>query len=109
MLNDIIAKLYAAASANTLAFTDHYRYQSEHRPTPNPSEVRFILCDDAPEIIEHYPNDRRGPCCLIWGTTNSNEIGHIVCAYEPAPRVVTGYFPARTEPEKWTDDFRNRI
>lgn len=109
MDNDIVAKLYAAASANTLAFTNHYYSRESKRPTPSESEVRFILCDDAPEIIEHYPEGRRGPSCLIWGTTHSNEIGHIVCAYEPTPRVVTGYFPARTEPEKWTDDFRNRI
>lgn len=105
MLNDIIAKLYAAASANTLEFTNHYYSKVRKRPTPSEAEIRFILCDDAPEIIEHYPDDS----CLIWGTTQSNQIGHIVCAYDPPLRVVTSYFPSETHPWKWTGDFRIRI
>jgi Domain of unknown function (DUF4258) len=61
-----------------------------------------ILLDDvleaitAGEILENYPDHKRGPCCLVNGITSSARALHIICtsggqrliiitAYEPMP------------------------
>jgi hypothetical protein len=62
-----------------------------------------MLCDDAPEVIEDYPDDKPFSSCLIWGTTTDGRIGHVLFTYPPDCWVITAYFPAETEPHKWTD------
>ena len=104
-----IAALSLAAFSGTLDFSLHYYSKFYARPTPSEEEIRFLLWDDYPEIIEDYPNDPRGPSCLIIGTTDLNgRIAHIVCADSPKLAVITAYFPAETRPDKWSDNFRNR-
>jgi hypothetical protein len=41
------------------------------------SDVASAIRDDAPEIIENYPNDTRGPSCLISCRTLDGEIYHV--------------------------------
>lgn len=64
-----------------------------------------ILSKDA-EIIEDYPNDPRGPSCLILGFTRKNFPLHIVCgiASQEILVMVTVYRPDVAE---WID-FRIR-
>ena len=105
-----IAGLYLDATSGSLRFSQHYvqRLLSQ-RPTPSQTEVRFLFCDDTPEIIEDYPQDPRGDSCLIWGETDSNgRIGHVQCTNPPDALIITAYFPAETEPEKWEDSYRRR-
>ena len=56
------------------------------------------------EIIENYPDDKYGPSCLIYGTTNKNRALHIVCALPNKLRkkvkIITLYQP---DPEEWID------
>jgi len=53
------------------------------------------------EIIETYPNDPRGPSCLVLGYAHGRPI-HIVCGLLPTDRIriITVYIPS--EP-KWID------
>lgn len=46
------------------------------------------------EILEDYPNDPRGPSCLILGYSQNQPI-HIVCGYAPMKwiRIITIYIP----------------
>ncbi|ARA93767.1 hypothetical protein AWN76_011725 [Rhodothermaceae bacterium RA] len=58
------------------------------------------------EVIEDYPEDRRGNSCLIWGVGEGNRVLHVVCA----PKVdylaiITAYLP---DPEAWSEDFKRR-
>lgn len=104
-----IGGLCLDATSGSMRYSRHYTRQLLDRPTPSRSEIRFLLCEDAPQIIEDYPQDSLGSCCLIWGQTNLNgRIGHVVCGNPPDSRVITAYFPAETEPEKWEDDYRIR-
>lgn len=59
------------------------------------------------EIIENYPDDPRGPSCLILGFTQKGDPIHIVCAEFDQPKIllVTIYRP---DPRKWIN-FRIRI
>ena len=58
------------------------------------------------EIIEEYPNDPRGPSCLVLGYAGARPV-HIVLGWvrkkgadEPMLRVITVYIP---RPPKWCD------
>lgn len=65
------------------------------------------LGQDAPEIIEDYPDDDRGPCCLILWWTPIGEPLHAVIGYDgDRPDVVTVYSPP--DPNIWESDFRTR-
>ena len=105
-----IADLCLSATSGTLRYSQHYTQNFLSHATPSRDEIRFLLCDDAPEVIEDYPQRPKGSRCLIWGTTDGDSrIGHVVCANPPDSTVVTAYFPAETEPDKWEDNYRRRI
>ena len=51
------------------------------------------------EILENYPRYRRGPCCLLYGTTASGRDLHVVCTtVQPMLVIITVYQP---RPPKW--------
>jgi hypothetical protein len=51
------------------------------------------------EIVEHYPEHRRGGCCLVYGLTVKGRPLHIVCtAAQPVLISITAYEP---RPPKW--------
>jgi hypothetical protein len=54
------------------------------------------------EILEDYPDDKRGPSCLILGNSQKKPI-HIVCGYTSVKwiRIITVYIP---RPPKWIDE-----
>ena len=103
-----LGTLCAAAVSGELLYTDHSRMRLRHRPTPSAYAIRLLLCDDAPEIIEDYPNDPRGSSCLVWGIIGDGRVAHVVCRNLPDSRVITAYFPSETEPENWRDNYRER-
>jgi len=54
------------------------------------------------EILEDYPNDPRGPSCLVLGYARDGRAMHIVCALLPTDmiRIITVYIPSLP---KWID------
>ena len=59
------------------------------------------------EIIEAYPDDPRGPSCLIFGLTHQGRPLHIVCGDLEDERilVITAYEPSL---EEWKEDWKTR-
>lgn len=57
-------------------------------------------------IIEDYPDDRRGPSCLILGRPGGR-ILHVVCGRfeEEQILIITAYEP---DPAEWESDWRTR-
>jgi len=58
------------------------------------------------EIIEEYPDDRRGESCLVFHLAQNRAI-HVVCS----PKVeylaiITAYLPAKSQ---WSSDYKVRI
>ncbi len=67
-------------------------------------EVREVVAEG--EVIEDYPNDKRGHSCLISGRTSFGRTIHVVCS--PGDGflwIITVYLP---DAEKWTGDFKTR-
>jgi hypothetical protein len=61
------------------------------------------------ESIEDYPNDPRGPSCLVLGFSGRRPI-HAVCSLKRDPEelfLITVYDPSR-RPEHWMDHYRRR-
>lgn len=51
------------------------------------------------EVLEHYPEHRRGACCLVSGETDESRPLHIVCTTaQPLLILITIYEP---RPPKW--------
>jgi Domain of unknown function (DUF4258) len=51
------------------------------------------------QILENYPEHRRGPCCLVCGYTRQRRPLHIVCTTtRPLLILITVYEP---KPPKW--------
>ena len=58
------------------------------------------------EIIENYPEDKRGHSCLMFAMSRKNRPVHIVCApKEEYLAIITAYIPSL---EKWQEDFKAR-
>lgn len=56
------------------------------------------------EILENYPEHRRGPCCLVSGFTGRGRPLHVVCTTaQPLLIVITVYEP---KPPQWTSPTR---
>jgi len=59
------------------------------------------------EILEHYPEHRRGACCLVYGPTDEGRPLHSVCTCaEPVLILITVYEPRLP---KWRTPREGRI
>jgi len=67
-------------------------------------DIRSAIISEEAEIVEDYPDDPRGPSCLILAWTPSGRPLHLVVSYPPDVAVITVYEP---DPEAWAD-FRAR-
>jgi hypothetical protein len=67
-------------------------------------EVRSVIFSG--EIIEDYPEDKRGHSCLMLGMPNNRRPVHVVCApKDEYLAIITAYIPSL---EKWEADFKIR-
>jgi hypothetical protein len=94
------------AAAKRLLFLPHAVRQMS-RPD------RMISSDDVDavvrngEIIEEYPQDARGPSCLMLGRGSDGHPIHVVCApKDEYLAIITAYHP---EPSAWSADLRRRM
>jgi len=66
----------------------------------------FFEEEDFCVVIEEYPDDARGPSCLILGHGMEHRPIHVVCSPKPHfLAIITAYLPDRGE---WSDDFKVR-
>ena len=52
------------------------------------------------EIIEHYPEDKYSPSCLIYGKTKTGRDLHVHVSLPPKVVIITTYEP---DPKEWID------
>lgn len=100
----ILAEICKEITDGTISYSEHYLDRILSEPTPARADLRFMLCDDDPDVIEYNDDDR----CLIFGFSTDGRVGHAVCVHPPEAKVVTAYWPD-TQPWKWSADFRSRV
>jgi len=99
MAKDRLDALRVAFTSRRYILTWHATERLEERKI-TPREVEETILSPKAEIIEDYPNDPRGPSCLVLGETKSGRIMHVQVTYPPLVWVVTVYEP---EEDKWRD------
>ncbi len=95
-MDTILALIQAQAAARVLRITDHAREEMEEESIYLAEVLEAIA---AGQIIENYPDHRRGSCCLLYGLTSQRRPLHVVCTTSLSLLVIiTVYIPT---PPKW--------
>lgn len=103
-MNSIQETIAAKIAAGSFEFSKHAVDQMMQRRILV-QEVKEAMA--IPEILEHYPNDKYGPSCLVLGFTVKGKALHIVFTYPEREllKIITGYQP---DPNLWLE-FRTRL
>lgn len=87
----LLARLQAQASTRAIRITDHAREEMEDESI-SLSEVLQAISNG--QIIENYPEHKRGSCCLLYGVAVSKRSLHVVCTTSLSQLVIiTVYIP----------------
>lgn len=95
-LDAILGRIRAQAGAEMIRVTQHAHQEMVQED--------FLLDEvlqafGSGQVLENYPLHRRGPCCLVGGTTTAGRPVHIVCTTgQPVLIIITVYEP---KPPKW--------
>jgi len=94
-----------AAAAKKILFLPHaVRQMSRPSRMISPAEIDAVIA--AGELVEDYPEDMRGPSCLLLGSGDGGRPIHIVCSPKPDYlAIITAYIP---HPDQWSADFKER-
>lgn len=100
----ILNRVQLAAAQRILFLSHAVRQISRPDRMITTDEIRKVIATGV--IIEAYPNDPRGPSCLILGRGLSNRPIHVVCSPKPDfLAIITAYLPNHDD---WSEDFRVR-
>jgi uncharacterized protein DUF4258 len=93
------------AAQKCLLFLPHaVRQMSRPQRMISPHEVEAVVIQG--ELIEDYPNDPRGPSCLMLGFGERRRAVHVVCSpKDEYLAIITAYLP---DPGQWSEDYRRR-
>jgi len=95
----LLRGIQARVSAGDYRFTLHAGDRATRRHI-SVKDIGDALQSQRAEVIENYPEDPRGPSCLIVGFTAEGRPLHVQCTYPPNVAIVTAYEP---NPEEWID------
>ncbi|MHB8621159.1 MAG: DUF4258 domain-containing protein [Chloroflexota bacterium] len=95
----LVLRIQEAVRRDRWALTTHARERAGKRLVGDEDLVHIIANG---EIVEHYPDDPRGPSALVLGHTSDARPLHAVCAFDWSGTllVITVYEPT---PPKWLD------
>jgi len=92
----ILARIRVQAAERAIRITDHAREEMEEESITL-AEVLVAIANG--QIIENYPDHKRGSCCLLYGLTARKRPLHVVCTTSlPQLVIITAYVPV---PPKW--------
>ncbi len=86
-----LVRIQAQAAARVVRITDHAREEMEAEAITLAEVLEAIATG---QIIENYPDHRRGSCCLLSGSTKQGRPRHMVCTTTlPRLVIITVYVP----------------
>jgi hypothetical protein len=95
-LEGLLRQMKSQAAAGLLRIT---RHAHEEMVEEEIGVEDVLLALRRSEILEHYPEHRRGSCCLLLGITKPGRPLHLVCTTaQPVLVLITVYEP---KPPKW--------
>jgi hypothetical protein len=98
-----LRQIQAQAAAETLRLTAHAQEEMRDEDITLDEVVEAIATS---QILENYPEHRRGACCLLGGQTTAGRPLHIVCtSAHPVLIIITVYAP---QPPKWLTPTQRR-
>ena len=99
-LAEIAARLRQQALVDTIRITVH-AHQEMTEEDISLEEVREVLLDA--QVVEYYPEHRRGACSLVCQRTHRGRYVHVVCTTSlEIAIIITVYEPRQP---KWTNPF----
>jgi hypothetical protein len=102
-LTTVLARLQAQAREEAIEFTLHAQ-QEMVEDAISPEDVLQAIATG--QILENYPEHRRGSCCLLHGQTMDRRDLHLVCSTVRASLIlITAYEPL---PPKWVTPTERR-
>lgn len=106
IVSDYTLQQVRAAAGKRLLFLPHTLRQMLHPDRMiTTHEIEGVV--KTGEIIEDYPEDVRGPSCLLLGFGQDDRAIHVVCAAkEEYLAIITAYLPSL---DQWTSDFKKRL
>ncbi len=95
-LERILARVKTQAAAGAYRVTQHAQQEMLEEEVRLDEVLQAVA---RAETLEHYPEHRRGACCLLNGNTDQGRPLHVVCTVEqPLLILITVYEP---KPPKW--------
>ncbi len=100
----LIAEIRRKFAEEQFEFSKHAVDQSILRQI-RVQEIREAITNG--QVIEDYPEDKYGPSCLIFGSTQAQCPIHVQCSYPSRSlvKIITVYEP---NPQQWNNDFTQR-
>lgn len=104
MSNQVILDLVKTSAAKKILFLPHaVRQMSRPDRMITTKDIRYVI--EHGEVIEDYPEDTRGPSCLIFCIKGDRPL-HVVCSpKKDYLAIITAYLPMEKE---WNKDFKIR-
>ncbi len=75
-VDPLLARIQIQAAARAIRITDHAREEMEEESITL-AEVLEAIANG--QVIENYPDHKRGSCCLLYGLTTRQRPLHVVC------------------------------
>ena len=96
-LQAVLRRIRAQAEAENVLITQHAHQEMVDKEITIDELLEAIAVG---QIVENYPEHRRGACCLLYGLSRSDRSIHIVCTTaQPSLIIITAYEP---KPPRWT-------
>ena len=99
-LSAVLERLRTQAAPENVRIT---RHASEEMVEEDIALDEVLEAVQSGQILEDYPQHRRGPCCLIAGVTRAGRPIHVVCTTaQPVLIIITVYKTVyKPRPPKW--------
>ncbi len=102
-LDALLERIRSQVAKENIRVTQHAQQEMAEEDITLDETLQAIATG---QILENYPEHRRGACCLLNGTTEHGSPLHIVCTTElPVLIVITVYEP---KPPRWTTPSQRR-
>jgi hypothetical protein len=99
----VLRRIRVQAAAENIRITQHAQRQMVEEDITFDEVLEAIATG---QILENYPEHRRGACCLLNGLTHEGRPLHIVCTTtRPMLIIITVYEP---KPPKWITPTQRR-